>query len=58
MRDSATITSTLLTPKEACAYYRVSKTTMYKWIKDGTVKATKVGKLYRIEVKNGSNAGS
>ena len=51
MTDKATITSTLLTPKEACAYYRVSETTMYKWIKSGKVRAIKVGKLYRIEVK-------
>jgi len=39
----------LLTVKEACEYLGISKTTLYKLIKEGKLKPVKLGKITRFE---------
>lgn len=42
--------ATMYTVQEAADYLNVSRKTIYKWIKDGSLKAQKLGKrLYRID---------
>lgn len=40
-----------MTVKEAAAHLRVHRNTIYRLLKSGNLKATKVGKQYRIEVE-------
>ena len=37
-----------LTIDEAAEYLKVSRKTMTRWIADGTVKAAKIGRVWRI----------
>ena len=38
----------ILTTKEACEYLRTTKVTLLKMIKEGKIKAVKVGNAFRI----------
>ena len=37
-----------LTPKEAEKFLKVSKTTLYRWIKNGNIKSQKIGGSQRL----------
>jgi len=42
------MTNEVLNTKEAVAYLRISKKTLYKLIAEGRIKATKAGRDYRF----------
>ena len=43
-------TPQLLTPDEAAEICRVSTKTIYRWVKSGDLKATRLGRIIRITV--------
>jgi excisionase family DNA binding protein len=38
-----------LTPEEAAEYLKVTRRTIDRWIADGTIKASKIGRVVRIK---------
>ena len=38
-----------LTPDEAAEYLKVTRRTIDRWIMDGTIKASKIGRVVRIK---------
>jgi len=39
----------MLTPREVASELKVSEKTVMKWLRKGTLKGTKLGKLWRIK---------
>ncbi len=44
--------SELLTPEEVAKRLKVKKGTIYGWLRDGKLKGTKIGDLWRIDEKD------
>ena len=42
----------LLTPSEAAAILRVTRRTIYTWLRTGKLKAKRVGGIWRIDERN------
>jgi len=38
----------LLTPEEAAEWLKVARGSVYRWLQDGTLRAVKLGRVYRI----------
>lgn len=41
--DNPLINKLLLSPAEVCAILSIKKTTLYKWLKEGLLRSTKIG---------------
>jgi excisionase family DNA binding protein len=44
----ATQTSDILTPEQAASYLQVNRETIYRYIRDGRLTASRIGRSYRI----------
>ena len=46
--QDATPQSELMTAKEVADYFRVSRVTVWRWCKEGTIPAFRIGRCWRI----------
>lgn len=44
------MTESLYSTSEVAMLFKVNRVTIYRWIKEGKIKAYKIGKLYKISV--------